>query len=206
MEDHFAELNEPRRPWLDPAAVKARFLELSAAVHPDRFHTASENERAEANRRYARLNAAQTCLTDTKARLRHLLELERGARPEVVKNVPGETMDLFLRVGQLSRDVDAFIEEKESAQSPLLKARLFARGLEWTDQIQTLQAELNGQLAPLDVELKGLNAAWESAPEPGSPDRADALPLNRLEEIGRVVSHLTRWIAQLQERLVRLSF
>ena len=34
------------------------------------------------------------------SRLLHLLELERGSRPEVVKNVPEATMDTFLRVGQ----------------------------------------------------------------------------------------------------------
>lgn len=206
MEDHFAALNEPRRPWIDQDSVKARFLTLSADVHPDRFHTASETERGDANRRYAALNAAQSCLADTKSRTLHLLELEHGSRPEVVKNVPEETMDMFLKVGQLTRDVDAFIDEKETTQSPLLKARLFEQGLQWTDKLQSLQSDLNAQLAPLEAELQELNAAWEAAPSIGDPARAGELPLSRLEEIGRVVSHLTRWNQQLQERIVRLSF
>ena len=40
MTDAFALLSEPRRPWLDAEALKARFLPLSAAVHPDRVHSA----------------------------------------------------------------------------------------------------------------------------------------------------------------------
>jgi len=206
MEDHFAALNQPRRPWVDQETVKSRFLELSAEVHPDRFHTAPEAERDAANKRYASLNAAQACLSDTKARVLHLLELEHGSRPEVVKNVPEATMDLFLEVGQLTRDVDAFVEEKEAADSPLLKARLFEQGLQWTDKLQSLQSGLNAQLAPLEAELEQLNAAWDAAPAVGDPARVGQLPLARLEEIGRVVSHLSRWTQQLQERIVRLSF
>jgi hypothetical protein len=46
-------------------------------------------------------------------------------------------------------------------------------------------------------ELKALGAAWE----------ADGVkPLERLSEIWRLLSFYERWLAQLQERLVRLSF
>jgi DnaJ-domain-containing protein 1 len=206
MEDHFAALDLPRLPWIDAETARTRFLELSADVHPDRFHNASSEERESATRRYADLNAAQTCLSSAKSRLLHLIELERGSRPEVVRNVPEATMDTFLKVGQLTRDVDAFIEEKSGADSPLIKAALFQRGLEWTDRLQSLQGELNAELEPLNTELRALNAAWETAPPIGSPERVDALPLHRLEEISRVVSHLSRWSEQLQDRIVRLSF
>jgi hypothetical protein len=90
-------------------------------------------------------------------------------------------------------------------QAPI-KAALFHRGLEWTDRLQSLQGELNAELEPLNTELRALNAAWETAPPIGSPERVDALPLHRLEEISRVVSHLSRWSEQLQDRIVRLSF
>ena len=58
MTDYFALLNEPRRPWLDPDSLKKKFLALAAGIHPDRIHNADELEKAEANRRYAELNAA----------------------------------------------------------------------------------------------------------------------------------------------------
>ncbi len=206
MEDHFAALNLPRLPWIDAETARSRFLELSASVHPDRFHNASPEERESATRSYANLNTAQTCLSNVKSRLLHLIELERGSRPEVVKNVPEATMDTFLKVGQMTRDVDAFIEEKAGADSPLIKAGLFQRGLEWTDRLQALQGELNAELEPLNAELRELSNRWEAAPPIGDPARAAALPLKRLEEISRVVSHLSRWSEQLQDRIVRLSF
>ena len=36
MADYFALLDEPRRPWLDPEELKAKFHALTATVHPDR--------------------------------------------------------------------------------------------------------------------------------------------------------------------------
>mgnify|MGYP003695063063 CR=1 FL=1 len=206
MIDHFSLLNEPRRPWLDPAPLKARFLELSASVHPDRFHTASPQERRAASERYAELNAAHNCLGSVKDRLRHLIELEIGGQPEVVRQVPEETMEMFMKVGQLTRDTDAFLDEKDKTESPLLKAGLFEKGMTWTDRLQTLQGEINAELSDLNDEIRNLNPKWESAPDIGHPDRAAALPMRRVEEIYRAVSHLTRWTQQLQERIVRITF
>ena len=37
MTDYFNLLSEPRRPWLNPEALKQKFLNLSAEVHPDTF-------------------------------------------------------------------------------------------------------------------------------------------------------------------------
>lgn len=206
MADYFSLMNQPRRPWLDPGPLKARFLELSADAHPDRFHTAPEDDRRAATDRYTELNAAHSCLSDHKNRLRHLIELELGGQPEVVRQVPGDTMDLFMKVGQLTRDTDAFLEEKDQTLSPLLKARLFESGMQWTDRLQTLQGEINVELAGLIEETKQLNPIWEAAPDIGDPARLEALPMQRLEEIYRAVSHLSRWTQQLQERIVRISF
>lgn len=206
MVDYFSLMAEPQRPWLDPKPLKARFLQLSSEAHPDRFHTAPKDEQDTANERYTELNAAHNCLSDLKKRLRHLIELELGSQPEVVRQVPGETMDLFMKVGQLTRDTDAFLKEKDQTQSPLLKAQLFETGMQWTDRLQTLQAEINAELAALTDAIRNLNPVWESAPEIGHPDRLAALPMQRIEEIYRAVSHLSRWTQQLQERIVRISF
>src|SRR5438445_2111306 len=101
MTDYFALLDEPRRPWLDPEVLKARFLALTAEVHPDRVHGATETEKRTANQRYADLNAAYNCLREPKERLLHLLELERGKKPEEVQKIPAGMMDLFAEIGQL---------------------------------------------------------------------------------------------------------
>src|SRR4051812_33187546 len=98
MIDNFALLNEPRRPWVDPDALKTKFLALSSEVHPDRVHNAAEVEKQAANQRYSELNAAYNCLREPKDRLQHLLELELGAKPKDIQRIPAGTMDEFFEV------------------------------------------------------------------------------------------------------------
>src|SRR5688572_29394167 len=101
MTDYFALLDEPRRPWLDPEALKVKFHQRSAELHPDRVHRQSASDKAKAQERYTELNAAYTCLREPKDRLLHLLTLESGGKPKDVQNIPAELMDLFFKVGTL---------------------------------------------------------------------------------------------------------
>lgn len=205
MTDCFALLDEPRRPWLDVAALKAKFLARSAEVHPDRVHNAPEAERAAAQGRYTALNAAFNTLREPKDRLQHLLELESGAKPGNIQSTPPELMDLFFEVGRLCRDVDFFLLEKNRANSPLLKVKMFQRGMDWTSQINALQARLNAKRGELEAALAAMNEAWAAAPLEPETRRA-VLPLARLEQLYRTFSFLSRWTAQLQDRLVQLAF
>ena len=205
MTDAFVLLNEPRRPWLDVEALKQKFLPLSGESHPDRIHSASEEEKQRATSRYAELNAAHNTLREPRDRLLHLLELELGAKPKDVQRIPVGTMDLFVEVGQLCRDVDAFIAQRVNVTSPLLKVQMFKRGMEWTDKLQALQQRINAKRDELTAELQQMNAVWDSAPPVGSPERVTALPLERLEQIYRVFSYIARWSEQIQERLVQLA-
>jgi DnaJ-domain-containing protein 1 len=205
MTDHFDLLGEPRRPWLETESLKTKFLSLSAECHPDRIHSVSERERLAANQRFVALNAAYRCLREPRDRLQHLFELESGAKPKAIETAPADSMELFLQVGQLCRDVDLFLAERSKAASPLLKVQLFERGVEWTDRINAMQGHINASRDKLLEELKGLNTIWEHAPAIGNPQRAAVLPLKRLEQLYRLLSYLTRWSAQLRERLVQLS-
>ena len=205
MSDYFALLDEPRRPWLDPAALKARFFQRSTAVHPDRFHNAPEAEKSRAGQCYAELNAAYQCLSEPKDRLQHLLTLELGAKPKDMQRIPPGTMDLFMEVGQLCRDADAFLAQRAGVTSPLLKVQFFQRGMEWTDKLNALQQTVNAKRDALGAELQSMNGAWETAPAAGLPERAAALPLERLEQIYRVFSYVSRWTEQIQERTVQLA-
>src|SRR6185436_18809448 len=201
MTDAFSLLNELRRPWLDAEALKQKFLPLSSAVHPDRTHNAPEAERQQTNQRYAELNAAHKTLREPRDRLLHLLELEAGAKPSDIQRIPPGTMDLFVEVGQLCRDVDEFMAKRANVTSPLLKVQMFERGMEWTDKLQGLQQRINAKRDELASELQQMNAVWASAPPVGSPQRAPALPLERLEQIYRVFSYIARWTEQIQERV-----
>ena len=195
--DYFVLLKEPRRPWLDSAALKEKFFALSTEVHPDRVHQALGPEKLAANLRYTELNAAYNCLREPRDRLRHLLELELGSKPSDLTSVPDDLMKLFIAVGKLLREVDAFLVEKSRASSPLLQVQQFERGQEWLDKLGELRRTIAERQEPLLDELKTLSEMWDSRPDK---------PLNRLREIWRLLSFYQRWLGQIQERNVQLSF
>ena len=203
--DYFALLGQPRQPWLDPASLKAAFLEQSARLHPDRVQAATEEEKVAATGRFAELNAAYNCLREPKERLLHLLELESGAPPANVQSVPADTMDLFMETGQVCRQTDQFLAARSRAASPLMQAQMFEQALDWTARLQALQARIQLRRDQLLAELRAMNEAWISAPPVPSPARAGTLPLRRLEEMVRIFSYIARCGGQIQERLAQLS-
>ncbi|HWD90711.1 MAG TPA: DnaJ domain-containing protein [Verrucomicrobiae bacterium] len=200
MTDYFALLNEPRRPWLEPEPIKQKFLALSATVHPDRVHNLGEAERAAAQERYTELNAAYNCLREPRERLQHLLKLELGALPRDIQRIPSDLMDLSLEVGKACRDADTFLAEKEKVTSPLLQVTFFERSEEFRDRLQALRQRANTLNDQLNEELKRTDTEWLA----GAETHLTLLP--RLEELYRLFSYFARWTAQIQERIVRLSF
>jgi hypothetical protein len=203
--DHFQLLSEPRRPWINVEELKTKFLALSAELHPDRTHESSAEARQTAQDRFTQLNSAYQCLLRPRERLGHLLELESGKKPDAIQSAPSAFMDLFMEVGGLCSEVDKFLERKRSAGSPLLQVSLFERGQELADKINTLQRKLKEISAEHEAGLHRLNKAWEKAPRIGDPRRLAILPLEDLEKHYRAFSYLSRWSAQLQERLVQLA-
>jgi hypothetical protein len=208
MLDNFALLNEARRPWLEAEPLKQKFLALSSAIHPDRSHEAGAAEREAATRRFAELNAAWQCLREPKERLGHLLELELGARPADAQDVPPAAMDLFFETGRICREADAFLAAKSKTTSPVVKAQMFARGMELAGRLNELRQVILRRREELLAELPRLNAAWEAAPVPEAvgAERAAFLPLELLERIYRMLSYIARWTGQIEERVVQLSF
>ncbi len=197
MTDYFALLNAPRRPWLDAEALKAQFLVRSGAVHPDRVHQASEADKLAANQRYTELNAAYHCLREPRSRVRHLLELELGTKPSDLTSVPDDLMELFFSVGKAFREVDALLAEKTKATSPLLQVEFFERGQDWVEPLGALREKIVARRDVLVSELQGLDAGWEAA----TPK-----PTEALLRIWRLLSFYDRWLTQVQERVVQLSF
>lgn len=201
MTDYFALLNEPRRPWLEPDSLKQKFLALAAETHPDKQLGAREAEKAAANRHYAELNMAYHCLVEPKLRLLHLLELELGAKPKDVQQIPPGLVDLFTDVATICRKADDFLSEKSKAMSPLLQVRLFEQAQEWIDRLRVLQTRLGELHQKLIKELKSVDALWV---EKSQSDGRMTL-LNRLEELYRLFGYFNRWNSQIQERIVQLS-
>lgn len=203
MTDYFALLNEPRRPWLDPEALKKKFLAFSASVHPDRVHNLSESQRTSAQEHYVALNAAHACLRDPKERLRHLLQLELGVVPQDIQRTPPELIDLFMEVGQLLRQADLLLTEKSKVSSPLLQVQFFERGQEQTDLLLGLQQRLNAKRDALVQSVRELDAIWELTKARGSTREET---LRRLQSLLHLFGFYDRWLAQLNERITRLSF
>jgi len=138
MTDYFQLLQEPRRPWLDPEALRKKFLEISSTVHPDRVHSASDTDKQAANDRYTELNAAYQTLREPKERLLHLLTLETGSKPKEVQAILPGAMDLFLEVAGKCREADLFLAERGRVTSPLLKVQLFEKTQGWVEVLQEL--------------------------------------------------------------------
>jgi curved DNA-binding protein CbpA len=191
--DYFALLNFPRTPWLDPAELHARFLELSAEAHPDRVHNLGSVEVGVANEKFAELNKAFAVLRDHKERLHHLLALETGAAPATTQNIPNSVIDLFARVGGTCRKVDEFVAARGATTSPMLQAQMFAAGLDWTDRVAELQQQVATVKSTAEQELKQIAQNWPAQK-----------PVERLRELAHVFAMTAKWEAQLQERFANL--
>jgi DnaJ-domain-containing protein 1 len=198
--DLFDVLQEPRRPWIDTAALKKKFLALSAETHPDRVHNASPARKEAAHQQYLEIHAAYNCLRDPKARLRHLLELERGAKPQEVDRVPPGLLELFMEISRSTREAEAFLAERAKVSSPLLQAQMFPQGWKYEQELAALARRVQSQQEALDQELRTLDEAWTGA---AGIDRDKVL--SRLEEMYRLFSYYSRWVTQLSERQFQLA-
>ncbi|MSU57838.1 MAG: hypothetical protein EXS35_06595 [Pedosphaera sp.] len=203
MTDYFALFNEPRRPWLDVEALKQKFFSRSATVHPDRVHQANEAERNAADQRYKELNAAFNCLREPRDRLRHLLELESGAKPADLQEVPAHLAEVCMAVGRLCREADVFHAEQQKITSALLRAQRFPEGQELTDRLMDLQKAIAGQQELVLTQIKSLDDRWNQSSRDATA-RSDLL--RDLEAAYRLLGFFLRWQGQLQERVVRLAF
>ncbi|MBI3415329.1 MAG: hypothetical protein HY043_08425 [Verrucomicrobia bacterium] len=205
MNDYFALFGEQRRPWLDPDALKEKFLQFSSEVHPDRVHAASAEVKAAAQSRYTELVTAYHTLREPRDRLGHWLELEHGAKPAPLQSLPPSLQHLLFEVGQLLRGTDALREEKSRVSSPLLKVQFFERCQPAIDRLQAALKKIDEQQNARLAELKNLDAEWFGFASPQSPTDGATVPFERLEEIYHALGFLARSAAQLRERVFQLG-
>jgi curved DNA-binding protein CbpA len=198
--DYFALLDEPRRPWLDTIALKQHYLALSSTIHPDKVHTAGENEKDAAARKFAELNVAYNCLGDPKSRILHLLELEAGAKPRDIQQIPKDLADLFVEVAALCNDVDKYLKEKPQNASPLLAVQSFEQSRGWVERLELLNNKLGVLRGQLEDGLKSLDSDWMKS---DTAARKNCLP--GLERLYRLFGYFNRWNNQIQERIVQLA-
>jgi DnaJ-domain-containing protein 1 len=194
--DYFATLGVPRQSWLDPDMLKEKFLRISSTVHPDKV--AAPLEKASAEKEFERLNAAYNTLRAPRPRILHLLEVAGFPKSEHVQTVPETALRLFPLVAETTRNADELLKQKSSAGSPMLKVEFFSKAMAQADVIQRVQAQLREKVQEIESSLRA-----EAPLEPGliPPERAA-----RLRETAATLGFLDRWQAQLQERVMALTF
>lgn len=181
MIDHFAVLGFPRRPWLDPEAVKNRFHELSATLHPDVPGTGDAGH-------FTALNAAQATLSDPAARLRHLLELEApGLAPAAAP--PAALGDLFMRHAALHQRAAAWRAQRAAAAHPLARALLASETETLRRDAEAVQSVLDTLQGEFARELCALDAHWE--------ERRDGTS-EKVAELQARLAFAGKWQAQLR--------
>ena len=181
-------------PAIDLAALKERFARATSESHPDKFAQADEARKTEVESRYSALNQAYQTLIDPRARLLALYEMTKGRKPPDIQRIPPGTMDLFKEVGELCRELDAFIEQKSAATGRLEKAGLMGQELTLQDSLTDLRMKLEQFGATVEGEIAALDKRW----------RAGDTDLNALEAVYRKYSYLARWRQQLEEREIAL--
>jgi curved DNA-binding protein CbpA len=181
--DHFAALGQPRRPWLEPEALKEVYHRLTAEHHPDRTGDAA---------RFTAINAAYAVLRDPVARIRHLLELEEPSALAAAPPLPEALTETFMRVATLRRTIDAFLKQQAATTTPLGQALLASARF-------SLQRDVEQELAGLEsAQQLGLEALREADGQWG--ERTPAL-VEQLATLHQELSYLAKWSGQLREAL-----
>ncbi len=183
MQDAFALLNLPRRPWLDAGELRDEFHRQSAATHPDAGGDSDE---------FAQLNAAHQTLREPAARLRHLLELEAPRLLAQSQQIPPSLVERFMRVAAARQACAAFLAKHRAASSPLARALLATAHTAQTHTLDTALADLEAAQTDALAQLRALDAAWQSH-------------LPKLATLQAELSYLEKWTAQLRESQLELT-
>lgn len=182
MTDYFALLEQPRVPWLDPAALKEVFHRKTLEQHPDAAAPPSGDT-------FAELNEAYQVLRDPKRRLQHLLELQGSPPSRTAESVPSELQELFLRIGEWNQQARLLLERIRGQSSALERSLLKSRLLEVQQAIENLRHELRDLTETANRELKKI--------EPAQTDQISGLHSR--------FAYLGRWAEQLDELAFQLS-
>jgi curved DNA-binding protein CbpA len=188
VSNHFATLELPVRPWLEPDQLQAAFHRLGAARHPDRAGGSAEA--------FAAVNAAWQTLRDPARRLHHVLELEGVTTPEGASPIPSALADAFMSLAALRRRLEDFGKRHAAATGTLARALLAVERAALERELRTALAGLEEDTARALEEVRTLDAAW--------PERDDATLL-RLATVQPSLAFLGKWSDQLREALFQLG-
>lgn len=186
--DLFAQLGQPRRPWLEPEELKEAFHQRAAVTHPD-------SGGAEGGA-FTDANAAYHVLRDPARRLKHLIELEFPEAAAETQQISNAIAQRFLEVATLCREADTFLSQQPDTPSALGQALV-------AQETFSLRRDLDKELLLLEQdEAAGLEALRA---EDALWTERDTATAARLRELQQRFAFLGKWSDQLRERLARLA-
>lgn len=186
MTDYFELFGLERQPVLDGDHLRRRYMELSAAHHPDRQSSGPDTENL-----LGRINEGFRVLWSPALRLRHLLELEGWERPH--EGPVGGTVfeEWFGEMGGLMQAADALVKKLEHASSAVGRAGLAPEVAACCGSLQELQKRLEEEETILHQRLEEAQQNW-------TRDRRAVLP--ELSELSMTLQFVERWLDQVRNR------
>ncbi len=171
MSDPFAVLNLPPRFDLDDTELHSRFIQASAATHPDRF--TDPVDQAQAAERAAEVNQAYAVLSDPERRADALLTLLGGPAKDEDKSLPPDLLMDMMEVRETLEEAVA-----SNNQEKLDRLHVWAN-----DQRQT--------------HLQKITALFGEAGDPADHLPADTAKAVRLEL--NTLRYIQRMLDQMPE-------
>lgn len=133
QDDPFASLGLERRFAIDTDALRRRFLEVSAANHPDRFP--GPIEQAEAVEKMSRLTEAYRVLCDPELRAKALLALSGFEQKGDKDQLPP---DLLMQVMEVREELESAIAASHRAELERLRHWAQDQRAAYLDQLGVL--------------------------------------------------------------------
>ncbi len=126
---------------IDPAEVRARYLNLARAVHPDRLKADTSEVRALSLRTTAQVNRARTVLLDPIQRAEYLLAMAGGKCSADDKSVPNDVLADMLT---LREELEEARESDDRATIDACRGRVQQRYDDTLQRIAELARTLPG--------------------------------------------------------------
>lgn len=183
MTDHYAVLGFPRRPHIDPAALKSAYLAQAARLHPDAAHGDDAS--------FTELQEAHRVLGQPALRIRHLIELTYPGAT-VGNSLPAHSALLF-DLGSALQRVKAAVEQRDKAITALGRAVAAGAISAARQALTATQAPLAQVEVDISNQLAVLDARW---PE---------VTVDELSALAREYSFLARWKGEVAEWEFRLA-
>jgi curved DNA-binding protein CbpA len=182
MEDAFSLFGLERRPLIDEAALKEKYLRLAATRHPDL--TGGNDEK------FLLLQDAYKTLREPAARLRHLVELEFPGGEIQSESTPHT--ELFMSAGSAVQAAKAVFLRSQNTTTALARALLAPDIAAALEQVRGALQSIRQARDQLTVRLENLDMRWPEV----SPDE--------LADLASSSAFLLRWKSQLSEWEFRL--